>query len=117
MTYPPVPYAVKTRCGVGLCMSTAVAHAGYAAATPCGVASRYTREPTTPSESTAATTRTAPTIGAPRDARTVAAGRGRPAWSDLATAAAIAVHGGTMTATHSAVLRTEMSASPAPAPA
>ena len=52
--------------------------------------------------------------GAPRRGRATATRRARRASSDRTTAAAIAIHGGTITATQMAVLRTDVSASAAP---
>src|ERR1700680_2142157 len=117
MTYPPVPYAVNTRCVVGLSMSTAVAQDGYAAATPCGLAFLSTRAPTTPSDRIATATSMAPRTGARCDERAARPALINPSCSERTVSAAIAIQGGTITATHSAVLRTDMRASTAPAAA
>ena len=52
--------------------------------------------------------------GAGRRDRATPRGRARRALIDPTTPAAIAIHGGVITATQMAVLRTDVSASPAP---
>ena len=54
------------------------------------------------------------TGAARRDRATATAARGDVLSSDRTTPAAIAIHGGTITATQMAVLRTDVSASAAP---
>src|ERR1019366_10341381 len=94
--------------------SSAVAQAGYAVAIPSADALWATRVPTTPTPSTPTATNAIPTSGAAGPVRRASRPAAPRVCSDRATAAAMAIHGGIITATQIAVLRTDISASPPP---